>query len=93
VQTGRICRHVGPYRRIPGDASGGLFAKGLKRAAIVFAVALVAAQLVRPRHAQSGTMPGPYPLLRPELATDVETIRAAARQAEAEAKLISNVPH
>jgi hypothetical protein len=38
-------------------------------------------------------MPGPYPLLRPELATDVETIRAAARQAEAEAKLISNVPH
>jgi len=91
VQTGRICRHVGPYRRIPGDASGGPLCKRTETGR--HRIRVVAAQLVRPRHAQSGTMPGPYPLLRPELATDVETIRAAARQAEAEAKLISNVPH
>lgn len=48
------------------------------------------------RDAQSGKMPGPYPLLRPETrlsAADVETICAAARHAEADALLISKVPH
>ena len=70
--------------------------KGVKWAAIVFAVALVAAQLVRPRHPQFGKMPDLYPLLRPETrlsSTDVERIRAAARHAAADAKLVSNVLH
>ena len=48
------------------------------------------------RDARSGKMPGPYPLLRPETrlsADDVEAICVAARQAEADARLISNARH
>jgi hypothetical protein len=69
--------------------------KGLKRAAIAFAVALAAAQLVPPRHARPGRITDPYLLLRPETrlwTTDLKRSAPTRDRRKETQELISNVP-